>query len=201
MMGKPRLLIYLASRSARRQEILAAMGIPFKVVSSRYREHWCRKSSPRILSIRHALGKVQKDVLPAKARYVLGGDTIVWYDGHGLGKPKTRSEALRILRRLVGKKHAVYTGLVLWDRKTGCILKGCAKTDVWMKPLVNAQLQHYIDTIHPYDKAGAYAIQIKPRIVRRIRGSYSNVVGFPRELFRKMFKQMLRKTDGKDKKP
>ena len=106
-----------------------------------------------------------------------------------------------MVRRLAGKKHAVYTGLVLLDRKTGCILKGCAKTDVWMKPLSETQLCHYVDTTHPYDKAGAYAIQARPRIVSRIRGSYSNVVGFPKELFRKMLKQMPLKTDAKSKKP
>lgn len=173
------------------------MRIPFKVVPSRYQERWSRKKSPQELSIRHALGKVRKAVLPSQARYVLGGDTIVWHDGHGLGKPKNRPEALRILRRLAGKKHNVVTGLVLWDRKDGRLLAGCSATDVWMKSLSARALGNYIQKIHPYDKAGAYAIQGSPKIVRKIRGSYSNVVGLPRELLRKMLNQMLKGTDEK----
>lgn len=179
-------VIYLASRSSRRQELLTAMKIPFKVVSSTYREHECRKTAPEILTVRHAVGKASRAVLPKYARFVLGGDTVVWHRGHGLGKPRTRAEALCMLRGLAGKKHAVYTGLALLDRKTGRMLTGCAKTDVWMKPAEAGWLEKYADTIHPFDKAGAYAIQARMKIVRKIRGSYSNVVGLPKELLRKM---------------
>ena len=139
--------------------------------------------------MRHAIGKARKAVLPKSARFVLGGDTIVWHRGRGLGKPKTRAEALRMLRGMAGKKHAVYTGLAIWDRKTGDMLTGCARTDVWMKPVGETWLAKYVDLIHPYDKAGAYAIQARLKIVRRIRGSYSNVVGLPKELLRKMLKE------------
>ena len=194
-MAQKSLVLYLASQSSRRQEILDSMRIPFKVVPSHYRERWSRKKSPQELSVRHALGKVRKAVLPARARFVLGGDTIVWHDGHGLGKPKHRAEALRTLRRLAGKKHEVVTGLVLWDRKTGRILSGCSKTDVWMKAFGEDALADYIQKVHPYDKAGAYAIQGRPKIVRKIRGSYSNVVGLPRELLRKMLNQIFKGTD------
>ena len=95
-----------------------------------------------------------------------------------------------MLRGLAGKKHAVYTGLAIWDRKTESILTGCAKTDVWMRPFGEAWLQKYVDTIHPFDKAGAYAIQVRLKIVRKIQGSYSNVVGLPKELLRKMLKEI-----------
>jgi septum formation protein len=100
-----------------------------------------------------------------------------------------------MLRGLVGKKHAVYTGLAIWDRKTGCLLTGCARTDVWMKPVGEAWLQKYVDTIHPFDKAGAYAIQVRDKIVRKIQGSYSNVVGLPKELLRKMLKEIGKRSD------
>lgn len=92
-----------------------------------------------------------------------------------------------MLRGLAGRKHAVYSGLALLDLRTGNMFTGCAKTDVWMKPVDEAWLQKYVDLIHPFDKAGAYAIQSRPKIVRKIRGSYSNVVGLPKELLRKMF--------------
>ncbi len=170
------------------------MGIPFKVVPSTYRERMSHRSSPQDLSVRHALGKVRKAVLPPAARFVLGGDTLVWRGVRGFGKPKNRSEALKILRHLAGKKHAVVTGLVLWDRRMGRVLTGCSKTDVWMKRFSDGALEDYIQKVHPYDKAGAYAIQGRPKIVRKIRGSYSNVVGLPKELLRKMLNRMLKGT-------
>jgi len=194
-MPEHRPIIYLASQSSRRQEFLKALKIDFKVVPSAYRERWCRKTAPEVLCLRHAIGKARKAVLPRSGRFVLGGDTIVWHHGRGLGKPKTRAEALRMLRGLSGKKHAVYTGLAIWDRKTGVVLTGCARTDVWMKPVKEAWLQNYADTIHPFDKAGAYAIQARLKIVKKIRGSYSNVVGLPKELLRKMLKEMGQKSD------
>jgi len=186
--------IHLASQSFRRQELLKDLKIPFKVVPSAYGERKCRKTAPEILCMRHAVGKARKAVLPRAARFVLGGDTIVWHHGHGLGKPRSRAEALCMLRGLAGKKHAVYTGLAIWDRKAEYVLTGYAKTEVWMKPVGEAWLQKYVDTIHPFDKAGAYAIQILPRIVQKIRGSYSNVVGLPKELLRKMLKEVERRS-------
>lgn len=95
-----------------------------------------------------------------------------------------------MLRGLAGKKHAVYTGLAIWDRKTGKMRTGYAKTEVWMKPVGEAWLEKYVDTLHLFDKAGAYAIQARPKIVQKIRGSYSNVVGLPKELLRKMLKEI-----------
>lgn len=194
-MPSPRWKLYLASRSSRRQELLTRMKIPFKAVPSRYRERWCRKTAPEILCVRHAIGKARKAVLPRSARFVLGGDTIVWHHGRGLGKPRTKAEALRMLRGLSGKRHAVYTGLAILDRKTGGVLTGCAKTDVWMRPVGAAWLETYVARIHPFDKAGSYAIQAPLKIVRKIRGSYSNVVGLPKELLRKMLKELGRWSD------
>lgn len=188
-------VLYLASQSSRRKELLSRMKIPIQVTRSTYRERWCRKTAPEILCVRHAIGKARKAVLPKAARFVLGGDTIVWHQGRGLGKPRTRSEALRMLRGLAGKRHAVYTGLAILDRKTGSVLTGCVKTVVWMKPVGEAWLERYVDRIHPFDKAGAYAIQARLKIVRRIQGSYSNVVGLPKELLRKMLKEIGKRSD------
>jgi len=194
-MSRRRWVTYLASRSSRRQKFLKDLKIPYKVVASAYHERWCRKTTPEVLCVRHAIGKVRQAVLPRGGRFVLGGDTIVWHQGRGLGKPRSRAEALRILRGLSGRKHSVYTGLAIWDRKTGRMFTGCARTDVWMKRVEEAWLQRYVDTSHPFDKAGAYAIQGRIKIVRKIRGSYSNVVGLPKELLRKMLKEIGRSSD------
>jgi septum formation protein len=171
------------------------MKVPFKVVPSAYRERQCRKTAPEVLCVRHAIGKVKRAMLSREARFVLGGDTIVWHHGRELAKPGTRTEALRILRRLVGRKHLVYTGLALWDRKTGVMLTGSSTTKVWMKSVSEEWLQKYVDAIHPFDKAGAYAIQARLKIVRKIQGSYSNVVGLPKELFRELLKGIGRRFD------
>lgn len=194
-MPRPHPIIYLASQSSRRQVLLSDLKISFKTVLSTYRERWCRRTAPELLCIRHAVGKVCKAILPRRARFILGGDTIVWYRGHGLGKPRSRAEALHILRRLSGKKHVVYTGLAILDRRTGRLLTGCARTDVWMKLVGEAWVQKYVDTVYPFDKAGAYAIQAHPKIVRKIRGSYSNVVGLPKELLQKMLKEISKRSD------
>ncbi len=194
-MPRRRWTLYLASQSSRRQELLKDLKVPFKVIPSTYKERWCRKTSPEVLSVRHAIGKARKAVLSRAMRFVLGGDTIVWHGGRGLGKPRSRAEALRVLRGLAGKKHAVYTGLAILDRKTGCVFTGCAKTDVWMKPVGEAWLERYVDAVHPFDKAGAYAIQGRLKIVRKIQGSYSNVVGLPKELLRKMLKEIRQRSD------
>lgn len=194
-MPKHRWVIYLASQSSRRRKLLQDLKVSFKLVPSAYRERKCRKTAPQVLCVRHAIGKAHKALLPKRARFVLGGDTMVWHRGHGLGKPRSRAEALRMLRALVGKKHGVYTGLAVWDREKNSMLTGCAKTDVWMKPATEAWLQKYVDTIRPFDKAGAYAIQAELKIVRKIQGSYSNVVGLPQELLRKMLKAIEQRSD------
>ncbi len=167
------------------------MKLRFRVVRSRYRERGGDHASPHELSVRHALGKARQAVLPAAARFVLGGDTIVWSHGCHLGKPRNRAAALKTLRSLAGKKHMVVTGLALWDRRTGRSILGCSTTEVWIKPWTKSTLEQYIRKVHPYDKAGAYAIQEEPKIVKKIRGSYSNVVGLPKELLRKILHQMF----------
>lgn len=192
---KIRFLIYLASKSTRRQQILTNMNIPFRVVSTPYRERFLKNKTPTALAIHHARAKARKAIIPFRARFILAGDTIVWCRNRFLGKPKNRSEALRMIRTLSGRSHAVYTGLVLWDRKSGQMFEGCAKTRVWIKRLSDREVRQYVDTINPFDKAGAYAIQEKPRIVKKIQGSHSNVVGLPRELLRKMLDKILKRAE------
>lgn len=184
-------VIYLASQSPRRKEILEKLGIPFKVISSRYQEKKMNHLTPYRHVIQHALGKVRLAEVPAKARFVLGADTLVIYQGKVLGKPKDMSEAFDMVSMLSGQAHHVYTGVVLRDCRTKKIQKGYAKTKVWMKKFTPAQIRHYLKRAHPLDKAGSYAIQAKPKIVDRIEGSYSNVVGLPVELLQGMLKNVF----------
>ena len=185
-------MIYLASQSPRRREILKEMGIRFKVVRSRYAERKRKSCDPEDLVAIHARGKASKAVVPAKARFVLGADTIVCYRHHVLGKPRSWKDAFRMMQILSGRVHSVYTGLALYDGRAKKFLEGVSRTKVYFKKLSQQGIEEYLRSIHPYDKAGSYAIQEGPRVVRKINGSYSNVVGLPVELLKRMLRQMKR---------
>ncbi|MBI1882789.1 MAG: septum formation protein Maf [Chlamydiae bacterium] len=178
--------LYLASGSPRRREILEKMKIPFQVVSSSYYERNFKGVEPEEWVLRHALGKVRKAKVPKSAQWILGADTMVFCKGEALGKPRYLKEALKMMKVLSGQRHAVWTGVVLWDRINDQLLTGCAQTHVWIKHLTETEILHYFQKVNPLDKAGAYAIQEGPKIVERINGSYSNVVGLPKELLNMM---------------
>lgn len=184
------MLLYLASASPRRREILKKMGVPFRVVKSRYHEKHRFRLSPAALVLLHAQGKAREAVLPKAARFVLGADTLVYARKKILGKPKTEKEAMRMIALISGKAHAVYTGVALWDRKTRRVEKAFLKTKVYVKKISEKEAQAYIRKVNSLDKAGAYAIQKKPQIVTKIKGSRSNVVGLPEELVRKLMRKV-----------
>lgn len=204
-------MIYLASQSPRRKEILKKMRVPFKVVSSSYHEK-PKKISPSKLVLEHAVGKVKgarwsspgsrvlksntvdsrlKHAGMSKKKkrhdgYILGADTLVYSSGKILGKPKSLKQAYQMLSRISGRAHSVYTGVAVLNLSTGKLKKAYAKTKVFIKKLGHEEKENYLKKISPFDKAGAYAIQMKPKIVVRVEGSYSNVVGLPVELVKRM---------------
>jgi len=109
---------------------------------------------------------------------ILGADTTVVIDGHMLGKPVDDADAARMLARLSGRRHEVVTGICL--RFAGKLVRDWATTQVWFADLSQSDIQAYIASGEPHDKAGAYAIQgLASKFVERIDGSYSNVVGLP----------------------
>jgi septum formation protein len=112
--------------------------------------------------------------------WVLGADTIVLIGDRILGKPGSEDEARAMLKQLSGKTHQVITGYCLCCQTKNDIISGTAKTDVRFKTLRDAEIEWYIQTGEPFDKAGAYAIQgIGAFLVESINGSYTNVVGLP----------------------
>jgi len=112
--------------------------------------------------------------------WVLGADTVVYIDGTLLGKPKTREEALDMLRRLSGQEHSVLTGFSVLNVSKIKAERGAVETAVKVKFLSPVEMEWYVQTGEPFDKAGAYAIQgIGSFMVESIRGSYTNVVGLP----------------------
>lgn len=182
-------MIYLASQSPRRKEILKKMRVSFRVVKSSYEEK-PRKFPPAKLVMEHAVGKAQGAQIQVSQGIALGSDTIVYCRGKVLGKPKTIAGAVKMLEFISGRAHKVYSGVALKDLASGKTVKGFETTKVFIKKLTREEILAYIPKVNSLDKAGAYAIQIKPFIVTKIQGSYSNVVGLPETLVRKLLKQL-----------
>lgn len=173
--------LLLASNSPRRRELLAGLDIPMEVVKLKDID----ETHPAGLAggdipLHIARLKMSAYDLPlAEGEVLVTADTIVWCDGEEMGKPKDRADALRMLRRLSGRTHQVYTGVCLRSAdKTSSFVCG---TDVTFAALTEEQLEYYVDQYKPYDKAGAYGIQewIGYVGVENLNGSYFNVMGLP----------------------
>ncbi len=184
-----RSFLYLASASPRRKEILLKLKIPFKVVRSSYSEESGREKNPKKLALTHAIGKAAKAKIPKTARWVLGADTVVYAAGKILGKPRDEKHAFEMLSILSGKTHHVYTAIVLLDGETRMAYPAVEETKVTFKKLSEKQIWNYIRRAHILDKAGSYGIQLKPKVVKKIRGSYTNVVGLPAEALVKLLRR------------
>ena len=190
-------LLYLASQSPRRKEILKRMGLRFRVVPSKYHEKKIPGLSVTELILAHALGKARAARLPKRKGIVLGSDTVVYRRGRILGKPGSKKEAVEMLRFLSDREHSVYTGVVLYCPETRKTLVKYDRTRVYFKKLTPQDIERYLQDVHVLDKAGSYAIQEGRRIVKKIKGSYSNVVGLPSELLSRMLLDWQKKVDKK----
>ncbi len=182
--------LILASASPRRRELLAALGIPFRVVVPDIDETPAPRETPEAYARRAAAEKAAAAAarLPARAvgappRIVIGCDTDVALGRRIFGKPRDTAEARRMLRALSGRRHRVISGLcVLRERRNGAWREKtiAVATEVEFRRLSAAEIEAYVATGDPMDKAGAYAIQGGAAgMVRGIRGSYTNVVGLP----------------------
>ncbi len=185
--------IYLASKSPRRREILTSLNIPFECIDSPYKE---KESDGEGLAAedfasRFACLKALAAAKNYKTGLVVGADTIVVQDGKILGKPKDREDAKTILKNLSGRNHKVITGLAIVNAETQKSFSHNEITKVYFKKLSELDLEVYLNTKEPYDKAGAYGIQGHAGLfVEKIEGCYFNVVGFPVAVFNKMLKLM-----------
>jgi len=172
--------LILASMSPRRSELLRQVGLEFEVVPSGVEEDFVRGESPQEHVIRLAQAKVRGAAGRYPERWVIAADTIVCINGSILGKPNNRQEALEMLRCLSGQEHWVLTGFAVSHLSKGKADQEAVQTAVKMKNLTPAEMEWYIQTGEPFDKAGGYAIQgIGSFMIESIRGSYTNVVGLP----------------------
>ncbi len=168
------MLLTLASRSPRRQELLAQLGLALEIRPADTDETPLPGETPGVYVARVAADKAR--AIPAEI--VLGADTAVVLDGELLGKPRDADDARRMLRALSGRRHEVLTGVCV--RRGGTEESLVATTAVRLLPLSDAQIDWYVATSEPLDKAGAYAVQgIAGAFVAEVQGSISNVVGLP----------------------
>jgi septum formation protein len=177
--------LILASASPRRAELLRAARIDFEVIRSDVDESVVPGESPEQHVCRLAEAKALAVLTRAGDRHVLGADTIVAVDGEILGKPRDSDDARRMLRRLSGRQHLVMTAVCLLaaeghtEARHG-VQPSVAVTTVEFAPMSDAEIEWYVASGEPADKAGAYGVQgLASRFVTRIEGSYSNVVGLP----------------------
>lgn len=172
--------IVLASASPRRSELLESAGIQFRVVPADINEEPLPGEKPVDHVRRLAEGKARAAADLAEGRFFLGADTIVLCDGEIMGKPKDAADAKRMLKKLSGVPHEVVTGFAIYDRERKGAVVEAIRTKVFFKQLRDEEILDYIATGCPFDKAGAYAIQGgAAHMVRKIEGSYTNVVGLP----------------------
>ena len=183
--NKPTLI--LASSSPRRQELLREIGIPFQVHAANINEDQIAGEDAREYALRLAREKAQTVAARYPQSYVLGADTIVVVDGEVLGKPKDHADAARMLRILSGRSHEVTTAVSLIA--PDAVAPGTrtetrtSTTKVYFRSLTEDEIQQYVASGEPMDKAGAYAIQGgAARWTDRIEGEWSNVVGLPLSL-------------------
>jgi septum formation protein len=179
-MSEPKPKFILASASPRRAEILSALGLSFDVIPSDAPEDWHDGEAPADYVVRIARAKANAIAAKLDAGFVIAADTAVVVDGRPLGKPNGPDEAVSMLRLLSGRWHAVMTGVVLRQVASDREDAGHEKTLVRFRPLTDQEIEAYVATGEPLDKAGAYAIQGRGMLfVEEIAGNYHNVMGFP----------------------
>jgi septum formation protein len=176
--------IILASQSPRRHELLASMeiGIEFTTFHPEVDETLMPNEPPEGYALRLAHAKASKAASTLGQGLFIGADTVVTIDGAIFGKPRDARDAEDILSCLSGETHSVITAYSVLDSNTGKEILKAVETSVTVKELTETEIEQYVATGEPMDKAGAYAIQGKGKfMVEKIEGSFSNVVGLPTE--------------------
>jgi septum formation protein len=172
--------LILASKSPRRRQLLEQAGLKVTVVPSDFSENSTRRQDPTIYARVMAEGKSRAVARLHPDDWVIGAYTIVVVDHRILGKPASGQEARAMLGQLSGRAHEVYTGWCLQRFDRAYRFSQTVKTEVYFKHLSPDEIEWYLQTGEPFDKAGAYGIQGPGAfLVKEIRGSYTNVVGLP----------------------
>jgi septum formation protein len=183
--------IILASASPRRARLLRQIGLDFTVDESRIPEDTAGYASPREIVLDLSRKKAEEVAARYDQALVIGADTIVVLDGAVLGKPVDAADARKMLRLLSGRTHDVYTGFCIIEKPGGRTAGDLERTSVTFRTLTDPEIDAYVRSGSPMDKAGAYGIQddMGAVFVERIDGCFYAVVGFPLARFYTRFKE------------
>jgi len=183
------LRVILASQSPRRRELLTLVGISHEVRPAEIDERYLAGEEPGAHAQRLAREKAITVAADAADAVVIGSDTIVVVDGEVLGKPRDAAHAVEMLTRLSGRTHTVLTAVAVL--RSGEERSAVEAADVTFHPLTRPQIDAYIATGEPMDKAGAYGIQgYGATIVRRVEGDYFAVMGLPLQLLVRLMEEL-----------
>ena len=178
--------LILASASPRRREILSKAGYKFKVVPSDYEEKILTLNYNDQIVKNCAYNKALDVFKKNQNSLIIASDTVVVLDNIILGKPKDKTDAFKMLKALSNKKHFVATSICLMNKNN--VLGDIQKTFVTFKKLSDDEINNYLNSKKPFDKAGSYGIQDDGfDFAINIQGDIDNVIGFPMRLFDKMF--------------
>lgn len=172
--------LILASASPRRRELLSRLTDDFEIIVCKDEEH-SEEGAPHLYVMDLAAHKAAAvAAMTREPALVIGSDTVVVLDGKILGKPSDPQEAVEMLGQLAGRTHHVLTGVALYDTTDGHCTRFYEETSVTMDSVSEKEIQEYVKTGEPMDKAGAYAIQgIASKFIISLSGNYDNVVGLP----------------------
>jgi septum formation protein len=172
--------IILASTSPRRKEILSLLGLPFRTVPPRYEEILSQKRPISEEVALFAEGKAHSLIGDFPDSIIIGSDTLIECEGEKIGKPRDPEDAKRILRRLSGRSHRIWTAVSLIDPQQPPLETRIEIIEVMMRPMAESEIDHYVATGEPLDKAGAYSLQGEGRpFIERLEGDYLAAVGLP----------------------
>lgn len=183
-------MLILASRSRARQKLLKNLGVRFKVMPARVKEHADAALDPAHTVAANALLKARDVAGRVKKGIVIGCDTLVWQEGKVFGKPASLKEARAMLKRLSCRPHVLYTGIAVIDAASRREAVEVEETRIEMEPLSDREITRYFQRVSPLDKTGGFDIQgLGGSFIRRIQGCYFNVVGLPLTRLRVMLKK------------
>ncbi len=172
--------IVLASKSPRRRQLLEQIGLEFEIRESEYEEDMGLLADPIELVKLLALNKAEAVKQYYDDAIIIAADTFVVFDGKFLGKPKDKNDARRMLQLLNGKTNSIITGFAVLDLKSGVIINDYDQALVIIRSLTDQDIENYIITGEPMDKAGAFGIQgVGAVIIERVDGDYHNIMGLP----------------------
>jgi len=177
--------LILASSSPRRRQLLGYLGVKFEVIPSHFEEIVDQSLTPAEVVVDLSIAKAQEiaEKIGAStigATVVLGADTVVVLDGQMIGKPDSRQQAVEMLSQLSGQCHEVFTGVALIELPGRRVTSAYQVSKVYMRTIEPSEIQSYVETGEPMDKAGAYALQgIGSVFVEKIEGCFTNIIGLP----------------------